>query len=112
MIENYNFGNLKYDGKKYTSDLIIYPDKIKDNWWRKEGHHLYSSDLKDIKKYNPEVLIIGKGYYGVMKVDNSVKEFCKENNIELIAQKTSEAVKRFNDLVGNKKVVFAAHLTC
>lgn len=38
-IENYNFGEIKIDGKTYTSDVIIYKDKVEDSWWRKEGHN-------------------------------------------------------------------------
>jgi len=40
MIEHYSFGRIVIDGKEYTKDLIIYPDKIRANWWRKEGHKL------------------------------------------------------------------------
>jgi hypothetical protein len=40
MIESYKFGEIIITGKKYDSDLIIYPDHIDSSWWRKEGHLL------------------------------------------------------------------------
>ena len=40
MIESYNFGKIKIKGKTYTYDLILYPDKVDDHWWRIAGHIL------------------------------------------------------------------------
>ena len=48
MIENYGFGEMLINGKKYNSDLIIFRDYIYDNWWRKEGHNLCFDDIKEI----------------------------------------------------------------
>ncbi|RLI30667.1 hypothetical protein DRO48_02760, partial [Candidatus Bathyarchaeota archaeon] len=45
-IEAYGFGYIVVDGKRYTSDVIIFPDRVMDGWWRKEGHRLYVDDLK------------------------------------------------------------------
>jgi hypothetical protein len=30
-----------------TSDLIIYPERIDANWWRREGHRLTPEDLPE-----------------------------------------------------------------
>jgi len=68
MIESYTFGNIKINGKSYTSDVIIYEDRVDGNWWRKEGHSLHPEDLKEMVKEKPEVIIIGTGAYGVMKI--------------------------------------------
>jgi hypothetical protein len=48
MIESYDFGVMVVNGKRYTSDLIIYQEKVFDGWWRKEGHRLYMEDLNKI----------------------------------------------------------------
>jgi hypothetical protein len=47
MIENYSFGQMLINGKKYNSDLIIFKDYIYDSWWRKEGHNLCIDDIKE-----------------------------------------------------------------
>ena len=64
MIDSYSFGKIVVDGQSYTSDLILYPDKIDDKWWRKSGHLLLKEDLKDIIHFNPDILIVGTGAYG------------------------------------------------
>ena len=47
-----------------------------------------------------------------MKVDDTVKEKLKSLGIEFIIKKTSEAVKEYNRVYKDKKVVCALHLTC
>jgi len=59
MIESYAFGRMDVDGRPYTSDLIIFADRINDSWWRKTGHKLCLEDIEDVFKEKPEVLVIG-----------------------------------------------------
>ena len=112
MIDNYKFGKIVVDGKTYTSDLIIFPDKIKENWIRKKGHVLQIDDLKDIVDYNPDFLIIGKGAYGFMKVPSETKDFLKSKDIDFVSHKTKKACEKYNELFKEIDVVFALHLTC
>ena len=115
MIESYKFGSIMIDGKEYTSDVIVLPKKVIDNWWRKEGHILYMEDLKEIieQKTKPEVLVVGTGYYGIMKISPEVENALKSQKTELIAQPTREACQTFNELLkSNRRVAGAFHLTC
>lgn len=112
-IDNYSFGNIKIDGIEYRSDVIIYPDRVDDKWWRLEGHLLKPDDLKEVWTCKPEILIVGQGLPGLMKVAPSLIEHCKDNKIDLIALPTADAVSRFNELASKKPLVIAAlHLTC
>lgn len=112
MIDSYNFGNITIDSKKFTKDLIIFPEKINSNWRRKIGHLLSEDDIAEILDYKPEVLIIGTGASGLMKVDDRVKDKLKASGIEFIIKKTSEAVDEYNRVCRDKEVVCALHLTC
>jgi len=69
-------------------------------------------DLKEAFQERPEVLIVGTGYSGLMRVPNEVSDYVKTIGIELIVQSTKEACKTFNRLVQSKRVVAALHLTC
>ena len=95
-LNSYNFGNITIDGKKFTKDLIIFPEKINSNWRRKIGHLLSEDDITEILDYKLEVLIIGTGAYGLMKVDDKVRDKLKILGIEPIIKKTSEAVEAYN----------------
>jgi hypothetical protein len=100
------------DGKDYTSDLKIFPDGIKDNWWRRSGHILAIEDVSDILSHPPEVLIIGTGSAGVLKVPEDVQQYIENQGITLIIQRTGEAYKTYNKLKDIKHIVAAFHLTC
>ncbi len=114
LIKDYRFGVIVVDSETYRRDLIVTNDKVFPNWWRKEGHRLHLEDIQSIlEEYVPEVLVVGKGYYGYMVVLDEVKAYLKENNIELIEGKTGNVISTFNKLIEKaRKVVGAFHLTC
>ncbi len=112
MIESYDFGQITIKGRRYNRDVIILPDIVKDNWWRREGHKLSLEDLEDVFEAEPEVLVIGTGYSGLMKVPQDVQDYVKSKNIELVVENTRRACQTYNRLSQFKKVVAAFHLTC
>ncbi|OGL43079.1 MAG: hypothetical protein A2149_05025 [Candidatus Schekmanbacteria bacterium RBG_16_38_11] len=112
-IENYSFGTITVDGKVYERDLIIFPDKIKSGWWRKEGHSLLTEDLDEVLRYKPEVLIVGRGASNCMEITSATQRALSEKNIKLFESDTYKAVQLFNELTRQgKNVVGAFHLTC
>jgi len=115
LIESYDFGLIVIKGRRHTSDVIVFPEHVSDGWWRKEGHRIYLDDLKEILDHEPkpEVLVIGTGYYGLVKVSPEVENALKSHGIELVTQPTKEACQIFNKfLKSNKRVAGAFHLTC
>ncbi len=112
-IDSYSFGVMVVGGIEYQTDLIVFPDRVKSNWWRKQGHTLAIEDLDDVFDFKPEVLIVGKGISGVMQIPDSTVEALQEKGIELIAENTGQAWQLFNELLQKgKKAVGAFHLTC
>lgn len=112
QIEYYSFGRIRVDGRSYTRDLKIFPDRIVENWWRREGHRVSLEDIEDVIEEKPDVLVLGTGYHGLVKVSKEVVEKLRELGIELVAKPTKEACEEFNKLSKSKKVVAALHLTC
>ena len=113
QIESYRFARIKVDGEVYNKDLILLPDRIYHRWWRKEGHRVVLEDLEVLEGYDFKYLIIGIGAFGFVKIDDSVKEYCKKKGIELIALTTKKAVEKYNELIKKgEKVIGAFHLTC
>jgi hypothetical protein len=113
MIENFSFGSIIVDGIVYTDDIKIIQGRVISNWWRKSGHRVDVEDVKDVIAAKPGILILGKGKPGMMKSTRSLCEFLKQNNIELIEEKTSKAIKTFNRCFKQGENVCAGfHLTC
>ena len=112
MIESYEFGRIVIKGKRYATDVIIYPDHVEDNWWREEGHSLSPVDLWAVVQAKPEVLVVGTGRSGLMRVLPETEKCLCEQGIRLIAERTTEAVRIYNQLCQSTRVVAALHLTC
>ncbi len=112
-IDSYSFGHIVIDGQAYSSDVIIYEDRVDATWWRKEGHRLHPEDIMDVLNARPEILIIGTGYAGVMTVPKKTIEHIASHGIDVSVERTGRAVDLFNALQRKKKHVIAAlHLTC
>jgi len=114
MIDDYSFGKMVVNNIKYNKDLIILPDTVKDVWWRKKSHNLALGDIKDVlESYSPDEFVVGTGKFGLMKIDEELIKYLKNNNVKLYALPSSKAVKLFNQLTEEgKRVVGAFHITC
>ena len=112
IIDSYQFGLVVVSGKKYTSDVIIFPDRVRDNWWRKTGHQLYLKDIAEVITENPEVLVVGTGVSGLMKVLPEVERGVEAQGIKLIVEATDKACHTYNQLSHSQKAVAALHITC
>jgi len=112
-IDSYKFGHIVINGQEYRSDVIIYHDRVDATWWRKEEHRLIPSDITDVLNAQPDVLIIGTGYAGVLIVPKEIAAHIATHSIEVRVEKTPKAVELYNELLGSKKYVIAAlHVTC
>ncbi|MEW6379799.1 MAG: MTH938/NDUFAF3 family protein [bacterium] len=111
-IEDYTFGSIVIDGVRYDSDLKIFPDRVISPWWRKEGHVLSLEDIEDALESRPDILIVGTGYAGCMRVPDGLRRQVADQGIILIVEDTVNAWKTCNKLSAIRKVVAALHLTC
>ncbi len=111
-IDEYVFGRIIIDKKTYTSDVIVYPDRVDPSWWRKEGHYLQKEDLTGVIAAKPDILVVGTGSMGVMQVPEGTITFLQRQGIEVRVAKTAKAVEMFNNMPSDKKVIGAFHLTC
>jgi hypothetical protein len=111
-IDRYDFGHIVIDGVAYRQDLLIWPGRIKTDWWRRESHLLRVEDVAEALAANPEVLVAGTGDTGLMQVDPALTAFLKEKGIDLVAVPTREACRIINSLAGRRRLAAALHLTC
>ena len=111
-IQSYRFGEIVIEGERYTDDVVVFADRVRSGWWRKEGHLLQLDDLKEVLEAELEALIVGTGARQGMKVASEVVSHTKKVGVELLAFDTRSACHTFNQLIGKRKVVAALHLTC
>jgi hypothetical protein len=111
-IDSYSFGAIVIDGKTYTTDVVVFPDRVKEDWKREEEHRPQISEFADIVKASPDVLVIGTGYAGVMSIADQIRNFLTSKGIDVRVEKTTKAVELFNSLQGKEKTIAALHITC
>ncbi|MFC1770019.1 Mth938-like domain-containing protein [Nitrospirota bacterium] len=111
-IDNYKFGSIVINGATYTTDIIIYPDRVQDSWWRKEGHRLGIIDINEIIQASPELIIVGTGAMGIMRVPEETASYIRSHKIEILTARTPKAVELYNDNSTQRKTIAALHLTC
>ena len=110
----YDFGRMLMDGENHTQDVIVQGDRVEGSWWHKEGHNPAPDDLGSMWETRPDVLVVGTGSYGNMRVPEETREFASSLGIELRSAPTTEVVGDFNDLASDpsRKAAAAFHLTC
>ena len=111
-IQALRFGRIVIDNVAFNRDVIIFPDRIRSDWRRGDGHNLALEDLAEVLESNPEAIILGRGLFGRMKVSDDIRELITEQGIELVVLRTEGASKAYNELRERRRVVAALHLSC
>jgi len=112
-IEHYTFGEITIDGRRYDSDVLIYPDgTVDDSWWRREGHKLSLADIRQLLKSEPDVIVAGTGANGMMRPDADLERGLKNAGIAFKAAPTDQAIQLLVRARAGSKVAACLHLTC
>ncbi len=112
-VDKYEFGRIDIAGSTYTSDVIISERQVRDNWWRDQGHRLQIKDLDPVIALEPEILVVGTGFYGRMTVLDETRNYLATMGIRVVSAPTREAIDEFNRLQRDcANIVAALHLTC
>jgi hypothetical protein len=120
VIEEYNFGFIKIDGKDFNYDVEVrWTNEIFPLVF-KERHKFGPEEVKRAIGQKPDTIVIGTGESGLAEVTEEAQEEIKNNGIKLIIDKTEEAIKTFNVLKEDskeeegeqEKVIGLFHLTC
>ena len=110
-IAGYDFGRVTVDGRVETRDVIVLPERVVHEWWRRDGHGLVLEDLDAVLDELPERLIVGTGAYGRLRPDPATIEALRARGIQVEALPTAEAVERYAEL-DPRTTAAALHLTC
>jgi hypothetical protein len=110
-LEDYSFGRIVVDGEEQTRDLIVLPNRVVTDWWRREGHSLAIEDLDEVIEELPERLVLGCGHDGRLEPPAAVIEELERRGVAVEALHTGAAVRRYGEL-DERRTAAALHLTC
>jgi hypothetical protein len=112
-IDTYRFGHVDIEGRGYDADVIIVPDHVQAHRWRQGEQRLAREDLATVLAEQPEVLVVGTGYYGRMQVPEDTRDALRDAGIDVRVADTGSAVETFNRLQQDcARIVAALHVTC
>ena len=113
MIQSCSFGSIAIDGRNYFSDLIIYPDGlVEDSWRRKSGHRLSIDDIRKLIESGPEIIIAGTGINGFVIPEKELEKFLSQKGIQFRHAPNHNAMEIYNELSTDKRTGACFHLTC
>lgn len=110
-IHNYSFGRIVVDGTEHTRDVIILPDRVVGNWWRRDGHSLVVDDLREVLDELPGHLVVGRGAHGRLHPDPAAIEELEGRGLTVEVLNTDAAIERYEQL-NPSETAAALHLTC
>jgi hypothetical protein len=110
-LEDYSFGRVTVDGHQHTRDLIVLPDRVLSDWWRRGGHSLAIEDFDAVLDELPERLVLGVGAHGRLHPDRDVIAELERRGVAVECLPTDAAVRRYGEL-DERRTAAALHLTC
>ncbi len=110
-VEFKKFGEITINGQVFYSDMTVYWNGKMS--YRSKEHVVEFGEFMKILKSEPEIVVIGKGEEGVLKVSEEVLRWAKAKKVDLYFENTGKAADIFNAFANQgKKVVGIFHVTC
>jgi hypothetical protein len=109
-IDSVKFGEIKIDGKDYYSDVVV--------WWDgkielvRKTHQFGMSELLNLLKKNPSVVVLGTGIESCVEVLEEVQQEMENRGLLFFVENSANALEIFNAMVNEgKKAVAFMHVT-
>jgi hypothetical protein len=120
MFQETKFGMVKFADKTYNYDIMVHQDgtvnrRDKNISKKKKGssHIIAAEEVKIITDENPEILVVGSGQSGRLKVEDDARDLLSSKDIELIILPTKQAIIKYNELKNqNRRITGIIHVTC
>jgi len=119
-IERFSWGRFTITGVNHSEggegvgkDICLIDGQV-SSWTARKGHRLKPKMVTCILDQDIDILVIGNGVNGAIKVLKKTQKLILEKGIqELIIQKTPDACRVYNQLAGEgRRVALLAHGTC
>ena len=86
-IDAYTFGRIQIDGVEFTKDVVLLRSEVRSPWWRAAGGHRYApEDLGEVLTAAPEVVVLGTGFFGRVKVSRETFEAFADTGSEVVVE--------------------------
>lgn len=117
-FDSSRFGEVVINGQSFGDILVIGEEIEERNDLRLErelgtDHLIGDWEIERLLSKKPEIVVIGSGTVGDLRVTPEIKKKFKKAKIELIILTTPQAIEEYNNLVKTgQKVNVLIHATC
>lgn len=105
MIDEHKYGSFTIDKKLYQGSVKLVEGAVR--YWDPQEYEITSEDLRALLLGKPEFVVIGLGPGGLFKVGEDVMRSLSMRKIRSYVGKNVEMIKRYNELLRDKKKVNA-----
>lgn len=116
-ILSVKWGKMEVEDIGKGKDFKLWPGGGKSWDWSEHGtgHSagIQAGDCEELVKNGARVVVLSRGMYKRLKISDQARDYLQENDVEMIAESTKNAVKAYNSLVERgEKVGGLFHSTC
>ena len=112
-INSTKFGYITVNNKVHEADVVLsFAGTIQEI--KTEVRHLITRrEFNFLYVDHPKIILIGTGQEGNLDISPEVAKIAKQRKVEIVKMKTTDAIKRFNQLYENgERVAAYMHVTC
>ncbi len=107
-INSTKFGEVTINGRTYYSDVIVFWDGRIE--YVEKDYFIDVDDVMKILENKINILIIGTGQDGSVRVSEKLRELAEDMKIKMFELKTPDAIELFNGFASqNRRVVAIIH---
>lgn len=116
-IDDVRWGRLAVEGSDGPyKDAKLWPGGSREWDWNETGTRhvpgVQPGDVEEILERGVEVLVVGRGMFGALRVQEETLHAVEETGVEVEVARTEEAVRRYNELRESRPVGGLFHTTC
>ena len=110
-IDSVNFGEIVINGKIFDSDMTLFWNGKMS--YRSKEHLVEMGEFMKILMSKPEIVVIGIGMQGAVKIAPEVAEWAENVKVKIYTEVTPKAAEMFNAFVSEgRRTAGIFHVTC
>ena len=111
-----SWGQIDVEGGIRFRDAKLYPGGSKEWDWRETGTHhrpgIQPADVEELLQHGADYVVLSKGHHARLQVCPETLRLLQDARVEVEILGTKAAVRRYNEMRGNRAVGGLFHSTC
>ncbi len=115
-VTHLTWGRIDVEGFGTFKDVKLWPGGARGWDWNETGTRhrpgIQPADLEEIVDAGVDVVVLGRGMQGLLRVPDETVEWLEDRGVEVIVERTEKAVERYRELRTRRPTGAVFHTTC